>query len=699
VVRQPFLVACVVAWLIGSVLPGGSAPSNCRIYLAGQYSWERNLGFYLDFEGSSLESLPVILGVADGEQWRFCSHAPGFSTGQDYRIQATIGPRGATLALDGTLVAEMPCVLKPYSGPLEVNYRPPWANEKGDWLSIVKSAGVTVSRDGEQPDVRQFDYSDLHDRPIALQLFEPGIPRRGEIDIRQGDAVAIDVVLRFVSPDLRRWAPFIDRYGQCTYAAWPEKVGNDEELRADIALEDSRLAGMPPPDDRDAYGGYTRAGWSQEATGFFYTVLRDGIHWLITPEGNPCYYLGVCNLPGSGWPTTPVSGREMLFSELPSRQGAMKAAWSANHWGGRDGTEYICLHTANLIRKYGPEDWSARALERCLQRVRCWGFAGGGKWGAPPDVVATPVLNRAGVPDLVEHPDVFDPAVCQTFRESLVKQVTPRRDDPYVLGWSLGNEYPEIIKPAEIRAILAMPEGTPAKRALIDYAMERIYDGSLAGLADAWKVNAANRATLYSSNPSPPAEDIEKLRCHYADAYYGFIYRTVKSIDPNHLYLGFWIVPGWWVNESDWIVGARHCDVIGYDRYRREYPEERLTRLQQATDKPTLCGEFSFPAWYEGARGYGRYGVSAGDDAEAGELYHNWLRGGARDPYSVGMLWFHYRDQALTGRGPGRGEELVFGEHFAFGLITEQDRPKWPMVTRMREANLRAPIWRMQGGK
>ena len=78
-----------------------------------------------------------------------------------------------------------------------------------------------------------------------------------------------------------------------------------------------------------------------------------------------------------------------------------------------------------------------------------------------------------------------------------------------------------------------------------------------------------------------PPQDIEKLRRFYADRYYGFIYETVKEIDPNHLYLGFWITVGWWENEEDWRLIARHCDVIGYDRYRNVYGGDPLMRLEE----------------------------------------------------------------------------------------------------------------------
>jgi hypothetical protein len=189
---------------------------------------------------------------------------------------------------------------------------------------------------------------------------------------------------------------------------------------------------------------------------------------------------------------------------------------------------------------------------------------------------------------------------------------------------------------------------------------------------------------------------VEALRRFYADRYYAFIYRTIKALDPNHLYFGFWIVPGWWENEEDWRLIARHCDVIGYDRYAYEFVDAPLQRLIEETDKPILCGEFSFPPFYGGRRGYGVYSVWTEDEAAAGEAYRRWLRAAARHPFCVGVAWFQYRDQPLTGRGPGRGADLVHGEHFAFGTVDIADQPKWPLVERMREANLQAVSWRWE---
>jgi len=62
-----------------------------------------------------------------------------------------------------------------------------------------------------------------------------------------------------------------------------------------------------------------------------------------------------------------------------------------------------------------------------------------------------------------------------------------------------------------------------------------------------------------------------------------------------------------------------------------------------------LCGEFGFPPWHDGARGFGRYHVSVRDDAQAGDRYREWMKSAAEDPYCVGTMFFLYGDQELTG--------------------------------------------------
>jgi hypothetical protein len=315
-----------------------------------------------------------------------------------------------------------------------------------------------------------------------------------------------------------------------------------------------------------------------------------------------------------------------------------------------------------------------------------------GKWSdETPGLCVTPVLGRTGVPILVRHPDIFDTSVQTAFRNVLNAQVSPHRTDPLIVGWTVGSEWDEIVTTDETSAMLNLASSVPAKRALVDQALASIYGGNVSAMASAWKVSATTVADLYAAQPTAPDSDVEALREFFASRYYGFIYTTMKSLDPNHLYFGNYIVPGWWQNEQDWPLIAANCDVIGYDRYAPLFADDMMARLIRETDKPVFAGEFSFPPFYAGMRAFGRYeAVSTNTDADAGAAYAQWIADATSNPYCVGGNWFEYRDQAITGRGPGQGTNLVYGEHYAFGLVDMTDRPKWDLVTPVRSANLGA---------
>jgi len=491
--------------------------------------------------------------------------------------------------------------------------------------------------------------------------------------------------------------PIVDRYGQARRADGP-RVTKDQDLRADVAAEEAILKQNPASKDYDQYGGYLKAGWREKPTGFFRIAKHTGYWWLITPQGNPCFYLGVDVFPAQVWETTPVTGREGLFAGLPGRKDKVFApAWSKNEWGVTDGTEYYCHYTANLIRKYGKKDWRKQAEARGLERLRAWGFSGAGKWSTPGKYVYAPVLDLGGFAPARGMPDINNPFLRAQIEGSIRAQVAPHKNDPRLLGWSVGNEAEMIVTKEHVLEMLKLPADTPAKVSLIDYAVVTMYDGSLERLKKAWKVEAPNRVVLYGLSPTPPEGEVEKLRRFLADRFYDLVYKSVKEADPNHLYLGSWIMPE--VNAADWDLMAKHCDVIGYDLYARTYDRDALERLERGARRPAICGEFSFPPYYGGQRGFGRFWVPVKDDKEAGELYGRWVKAAAQDPYCVGLMWFQYHDQPITGRGPGRGGEAVYGENYAEGLITVTDRPKWDLVTRVREANLQAARWRMEASR
>jgi hypothetical protein len=672
-----------------------------RLYIARQYSWDEKVGFHLYLQSTSegespcrLENLYLNFGIGDGKNWRTISSHPQWIKEREYVVEAKIDSHSAELWLDGELVGKSEGDFVPSEENLTLNYMPIWGKGKSEFLIILKKFELIRSNGGKI----EYTFPQL---PIPLFLFEPQFPYSLPFKIQKGEGLIIKATFSLLPyPDLKVLSPFIDEYGQCIYGDWEGKIRNDEELRKSREEEEAVLSSWGIPKGYDRFGGYKLAGWREKPTGFFRVVRKNGFFWLISPEGNPCFYIGLCGVPAINWDMTPITGREYLFSWLPPKEGQFSSSWARGIRGDPE-LEYVSFHTCNMIRKYG-ENWREISLELTRKRLRAWGFSGAGKWGEMEGFPCLPVLYRWDVPNLVRHPDIFDPIVRDKFKESLRKQVEARKNDPYVVGWSLGNEYGEIINSEEIREILKMGSDVPAKRALISFALEEIYRGNLEELKNRWGIKGEGKEGFYKEEIKPPPEDLERLRQYYAEKFYEFIYRTIKEIDPNHLYFGFWITPGWWENENDWKLIAKYCDVIGYDLYSYDFMDVRLRRLVEGTGKPIFCGEFSFPPFYEGRRGFGIWeggvpgGVKAKDDREAGELYGKWLKGAAVNPYCVGVSWFIYRDQHITGIGGERqGSELVYGEHYAFGIVDIGDRPKWELVKRMREANLSAIKWRL----
>lgn len=683
-----------------------SAAGENQFWLASQQDFGAKRGLYLAFENSPpsgqpcpLKTLKLILGVGDGKTWRFPSMTPDWKLNHAYTVTAVIGANKSQLRLDDLPPVDSPGAFMPATaaGALLSNHVPEWAAGDADYRLFQTS--LRLERSGGKAIVQTFPGPAQFPEP--LRLFDRRSPsHRQMLTLKPGETLTLRATFQIVpaaassAEGAKKFAPLIDRYGQAIAAEWPGKVRTDADLKAPIAEEARRYKQWGTPANRDRFGGDTKSGWSEAPTGVFRTVKRGKFWWLISPDGNPCFYTGLCTAPSLTWETTPVTGRESLFADLPPHTPPYDAAWSGGAWGEAGGPkESVALRTANLIRKYGP-DWKAEATASLTQRLRAWGFSGLAKWCGDSDNAPTiPVLRLTGVPTLGRHVDVFDPAVQTQVRDVLRKQIAGHETDPLIVGWSIGNEYDEIITPDEIAQILQKNADSPAKRALIDEALR---GDDKAALLAAWKQPGTNSDALYAlSLTGTTPEALERLRRFYADRYYDFLYRTVKEIDPKHLYLGFWIVPNWWVNEEDWRLIARHCDAIGYDHYGFEFADSALRRLMAESDKPVLCGEFSFPPDYGGKRGFGVYSTWADDEAQAGQYYADWVKDAATNPYCVGVCWFQYRDEPLTGRGPGSGPNVVYGENYAFGLADECDRPKWPLVERVRQENLAANAQRL----
>jgi hypothetical protein len=665
----------LIFWLGASEARG---EQQVQHWLTAQHDWGGRRGFFLSVQNvantgspATLKNCRVQFGIGDGAQWHFVEASTDWSTGRKYVVRAVIRNGTATLWLDDREAGSTGVNFVSADVTFSAGYQPGFLIGPADYRVVQFDLRVVSDRDRFE---HTFEVGKDQGAIESLRILNPTIGAlRRPLQVDHSVEIEASFAFEPMSSDLRKIGALVDRFGQALAADFPEKVTKDQQLVASIAAEEQQLKRWPKPDGYDRFGGYRLSGWKAEASGFYRVEKRAEFWWLISPEGNPCFYLGLCDAPSLTWEGTPVSGREFMFKELPPRQGLFADAWKKNIWESESpDVDYLVPHTVNLVRKYGP-GWQAKANASTVARLGALGFGGLGKWCQPmPQVPIVQVIYPKGVDMLTSHPDPWNSKVREQVRFWLEKEIGPRRDDPWVVGWSIGNERDAFPSPDDVVKVLAGAVDTPARQAMIAWA---------------------------NSHGLDPASDQgrERLREYYADSLFDLYYTTIKQVDPHHLNLGNWVTPNWWFNKNDWDSIANHCDVIGFDRYAMSLKDPPMQSLLGAYEKPMLCGEFSFPADYGGRRGYGTYPISVVTEQESGQCYGRWIADCVAQPKIIGALYFQYRDQPLLGRGPGAGAEIpILGENFAFGLVDVTDRLKTQLCQSVRAANLNAVTARLK---
>jgi hypothetical protein len=87
-------------------------------------------------------------------------------------------------------------------------------------------------------------------------------------------------------------------------------------------------------------------------------------------------------------------------------------------------------------------------------------------------------------------------------------------------------------------------------------------------------------------------------------------------------------------------------------------------------------GEFHFG---EIARGMSGALISVRSQSERGRAYRHYVEHAARHPAVVGLHWFQWADEPVTGR--------FDGENYNIGLVDVTDRPYEAMIAEMQKTN------------
>ena len=528
------------------------------------------------------------------------------------------------------------------------------------------------------------------------------------------------------------YGSIVDGYGQSTRAKWPERVANDDQLKAAAAKEQQLLKGwLAGRADQDKYGGWLK-GPGFEATGFFRTEKRNGRWNLITPEGHPFYSLGL-NAVTANDSQTYVAGREWMFTDLP-HEGAPLASYYgvANNNSGNASTQgrafnsgsWYNFYGANLQRIYGdpcaepgpeaaskpaacaPHAFDAKRWQtRTLDRLQAWGFNTIGNWSDPElglndrvpytlplSIVGDYTSISTGTDWWGGMPDPFDPRFAMATERAVAIAARDHRDDPGLIGYFADNELAWAGPGDDAKSRYALALGTlrmttdvPAKRAFLKQLRDKYRNQQ--GLSKAWGVEIPAWELMEDpgfEGPLPNAEhpeieaDYQYFQKVFADTYFKTIADSLKWHAPNHLLLGGRFA----VSTPEAVAScAKYCDVLSFNFYTLQPQDGYDFAKLRELDKPVMITEFNF-----GSRDRGPFwgGVTEVANEEArGPAYSKFLKQAVAEPSIVGVHWFQYLDQPVTGR-------LLDGENGHFGMIGITDLPFTGFVDSVRKANLQA---------
>jgi hypothetical protein len=292
-------------------------------------------------------------------------------------------------------------------------------------------------------------------------------------------------------------------------------------------------------------------------------------------------------------------------------------------------------------------------MDLAVRRLDAWGFNTIGNWSEPRlwDTHRKAYQVNLGGWGMREGfmglPDVYAEEFLKIADRDAAAQCAPRKNDPWLLGYFIGNEPP-----------------WPGRESLV---VDVILDGRPSAIQ--------REARAFLAAGDTPARRKEFIY----RAFEKFIAVTMAAIrrhDPNHLILGLRFGGG--VLPLEMLRACRVFDVYSLNVYAPQVDVKRLEEINRVTGRPILIGEFHFGV---PGRGLAAGLVQVRDFAERGAAYRNYVEQAAAFPALIGTSWFQWIDQPCTGR--------MDGENYNIGVVDVTDRPYPELVDAMRTTHRR----------
>jgi hypothetical protein len=388
--------------------------------------------------------------------------------------------------------------------------------------------------------------------------------------------------------------------------------------------------------------------------GFFRVEQRDGVWWLIDPNGKPGLSIGVDHV---AWEADKIKGA----GPAPYREALEKIYPDRNAWG--------------LM---------------ALARMRLWGFNTIGAWSDPevwehkvPYTVILDIAAQAGADwQLGKAVDVYDPKFEQVAQEAAAKECTPRANDPWLLGYFSDNELrwgrDWRGKESMLEMYLKLPAGAAGRARAVEFLRGR-YGGEVAKLNSSWRVRVKDFASAAPATETDGLQsDVSAFLEQVATRYFEVCAKAIKGADPNHMVLGARFAGR--VPDAAFRA-AKSLDVVSVNIYEFD-PRPLARRVAELSGRPVMISEFAFRAQDSGlpnTRGAGPKVPNQLVRAKAYTEYVNWL---VSVPEAVGYHWFEWVDEPKEGR--------FDGEDSNYGLVNINDKPYEDFVNAVKATNVAA---------
>jgi len=494
----------------------------------------------------------------------------------------------------------------------------------------------------------------------------------------------------------------------------------------------------------DQYGGWKNI--KGKATGFFHTEKIDNRWWVITPEGNGFIVVGLQHmfrrnkdLERLGAITSIPTNQDNIwerFSILREHIPSLAREYQV------DAQQFFSDQEKENIKKLldlGDMREGARKIDKVFKRIEGiiaglpeqtrWAettsqrlkdlgfnmvshnplfkrFAYDAKvspslWGFPfitPEVrVPVPSIDPGNILyNVIAFPDVFDERFEEILEHDFRETASRLKDDPWLLGYFLGNELPWGGDPdggvSIFDMFFALSRERAGKKGVVKF-LKAQYHNNTESFNKAWGTQIGDFKELLLMTGL--GEGLEKARCRenrsgflrlVARTYFEIHHRIVKKYDPNHMILGARFIGHAVPREVLETIG-KYVDIVSFQPYDPIAPSEWLEESYALHGRPILVSEFSFKAQDSGLPNIFGAGSTFKTQQDRALWYERYVCRLLSSPAVVGYIWYKYADD------PPRKE----GEENNYGLVRYDERPYEDLVKKVKEVNHRVHFLATRG--